>query len=184
MGAPVVHWEITRRATCPAGLKRVLGSLLAALLIVLLLPLYILIYVAIKFDSRGPVIFVQERWGMHTRRFKMYKFRTLRHNAPDPTPKYEMLENDARVTRVGAVLRRTSLDELPQLFNVVIGNMSLVGPRPLVEWESKECLRNHAERFLVKPGITGLSQVYARNAVDLSARLTGRGVRPAVEPPP
>ena len=87
-----------------------------------------------------------------------------------PTPRYEMLENDPRVTRVGALLRRTSLDELPQLFNVLLGDMSLVGPRPLVEWESKECLRNHAERFLVKPGITGLSQVYARNAVDLVAR--------------
>jgi lipopolysaccharide/colanic/teichoic acid biosynthesis glycosyltransferase len=152
------------------ALKRGFDPVLAAFLFVLLSPLYFLIWLGIRLDSPGPAIFVQERWGLDTRPFRMYKFRTLRHNAPDPSQKYEMVESDPRVTRIGAFLRKTSLDELPQLLNVILGNMSLVGPRPLVEWESRECLERHSERFLVLPGITGLSQVYARNAVDLSAR--------------
>lgn len=152
------------------SLKRTLDVVLAGALHILLAPLFVVIFVAIKLDSSGPAIFVQERWGFHMRRFKMYKFRTLRHNSPDPHERYEMVESDPRITRIGAFLRRTSLDELPQITNVLLGNMSIVGPRPLVGWESEICLANHRERFLVKPGITGLSQVYARNGVDLSAR--------------
>ena len=100
----------------------------------------------------------------------MIKFRTLRQDMPDPHSRYEMREDDPRITRVGAFLRNTSLDELPQLYNVITGSMSLVGPRPLVEWESRETLRKHAARFEVKPGITGLSQITVRNSVDLDSR--------------
>jgi len=100
----------------------------------------------------------------------MVKFCTLRHDMPDPHSRYEMREDDPRITRVGAFLRDTSLDELPQLYNVITGSMSLVGPRPLVEWESRETLRKHAARFEVKPGITGLSQITVRNSVDLDSR--------------
>ena len=82
-----------------------------------------------------------------------------------------MVEEDPRITRVGAFLRRTSLDELPQLFNVLAGTMSLVGPRPLVEWESQLAWKSHPERFEVKPGITGLSQVAVRNSVAFGERL-------------
>ncbi len=151
-------------------IKRMLDIVLSAALHILLAPLFVIIVIAIKLDSAGPAIFIQERWGIHTRRFKMFKFRTLRHNSPDPHARYEMIECDPRITCIGSFLRRTSLDELPQLTNVLLGTMSIVGPRPLVPWESEQCLAHHRERFSVKPGITGLSQVYARNAVNLSAR--------------
>jgi lipopolysaccharide/colanic/teichoic acid biosynthesis glycosyltransferase len=150
--------------------KRVIDLTISIVLTLILSPLLLLISAAVKFDSPGPALFIQERRGHYFNKFKMFKFRTLRHNASDPHLKYEMVESDPRITRVGKFLRKTSLDELPQLFNVIIGNMSLVGPRPLVEWESCECLQTHPLRFEVKPGITGLSQVYARNSVDLSAR--------------
>lgn len=151
-------------------IKRIFDLVVATVTLLLASPVLIVIFILIRLGSPGPALFVQNRWGMHTRPFRMYKFRTLKHNAPDPHEKYEMVEEDPRVTRIGAFLRKTSLDELPQLFNVFVGNMSIAGPRPLVEWESKETLVRHSERFLVKPGITGLSQVYARNAVDLDAR--------------
>jgi lipopolysaccharide/colanic/teichoic acid biosynthesis glycosyltransferase len=101
----------------------------------------------------------------------MIKFRSMRHRAPDPHDHYETRSDDPRITHVGAFLRRTSLDELPQLFNVIVGSMSLVGPRPLVEWESQEAARTHAERFALRPGITGLCQITVRNGADFHARL-------------
>jgi sugar transferase EpsL len=135
------------------------------------LPLFAAIAVAISLDSPGPVLFRQSRRGLNYAAFTVYKFRTLRHGAPDPHARYETQETDSRITRVGAWLRRWSLDELPQLINVLNGSMSVVGPRPLVEWESAESLLTHAERFAVKPGITGLSQVTVRNAAGFLERL-------------
>ena len=151
-------------------LKRALDLLITIPLCVFLLPLFLAISLSVKADSKGPVFFIQKRRGRFFREFRVIKFRTLRHGAPDPCQRYEMLERDPRITLAGAVLRRTSLDELPQLFNVLAGSMSLVGPRPLVEWESQDCLKKYAERFRVKPGITGLSQVAVRNSVDFDAR--------------
>ena len=111
--------------------------------------------------------------GQEMREFTIIKFRSLSHAAPDPHERYEMLEGDRRITRVGALIRATSLDELPQLFNVVEGSMSLVGPRPLVEWESQDALITHPQRYRVKPGITGLSQIEVRNSVNFCERLVG-----------
>jgi lipopolysaccharide/colanic/teichoic acid biosynthesis glycosyltransferase len=152
-------------------LKRLMDLSIALPLCICLLPVFALIAIAIKLDSRGPVFFIQERRGKRFRVIRVIKFRTLRHAAPDPHARYEMLETDPRITRVGSFLRRTSLDELPQLLTVIRGTLSLVGPRPLVEWESRDCLAKHAERFQVKPGITGLSQVAVRNSADFFARL-------------
>jgi undecaprenyl phosphate N,N'-diacetylbacillosamine 1-phosphate transferase len=151
-------------------IKRAIDLLISVPLLIILSPLFLIISLLIKADSTGPIFFIQDRRGFNFKKFRMFKFRTLLHNAPDPHANYEMIETDPRVTRTGKFLRKTSLDELPQLFNVLIGNMSLVGPRPLIEWESQECLKNHPRRFTVKPGITGLSQAYARNSVDLIAR--------------
>jgi lipopolysaccharide/colanic/teichoic acid biosynthesis glycosyltransferase len=151
-------------------LKRSIDLGIALPLGLVLSPLFLLVALAIKLDSRGPVFFRQERRGLGFRKFTILKFRSLRHAAPDPHGRYEMNEHDPRITRVGEWIRRTSLDELPQLLNVIAGSMSLVGPRPLVEWESRDCIATHPERFLVKPGITGLSQIHVRNAVDLDAR--------------
>ena len=151
-------------------LKRVMDLAIGLPLFIATFPFLLLIAIALKLDSPGDVFFCQERIGRDFRPFVMVKFRTLRHDMPDPHSRYEMREDDPRITRVGAFLRNTSLDELPQLYNVITGSMSLVGPRPLVEWESRETLRKHAARFEVKPGITGLSQITVRNSVDLDAR--------------
>jgi lipopolysaccharide/colanic/teichoic acid biosynthesis glycosyltransferase len=145
-------------------------ALAIPLLLILALPLCF-IAVLIKLESPGPALFRQQRRGRRFRPFWMLKFRTMRHGMPDPRPRYETEQRDPRITRLGAILRRTSIDELPQLFNVLAGSMSLVGPRPLVEWESQEALRSHPQRFDVLPGITGLSQVAVRNGAGFSMRL-------------
>ena len=153
------------------ALKRTIDLAVAVPACLLLAPLFAILAVAIKLDSAGPVFFVQKRRGLRMREFSIVKFRSLAHGLPDPHARYEMQGADPRITRVGDFLRRTSLDELPQLFNVVAGSMSLVGPRPLVEWESQECVARHAERFEVKPGITGLSQITVRNAAGFFERV-------------
>ena len=153
------------------ALKRAIDLTVAVPACLLLAPVFGIIALAIKLDSSGPVVFVQRRRGLGMREFTIVKFRSLRHGARDPHARYEMQDTDPRITRVGDFLRRTSLDELPQLFNVVAGSMSLVGPRPLVEWESQECVARHAERFEMKPGITGLSQITVRNAAGFFERV-------------
>ena len=167
--APVIIFD-NRFSGSASAVKRLMDLAIGLPLCVIASPLLVLIAVAIKLDSAGPVFFRQDRIGRRFTPFKIVKFRTLRHNMPDPYSRYEMQEGDPRITRVGTLLRNTSLDELPQLYNVIKGSMSLVGPRPLVEWESRETLRKHAARFAVKPGITGLSQITVRNSVDLDSR--------------
>ena len=151
-------------------IKRIFDIVFTVPLCLIFLPLFVIITIAIKFDSKGPVFFVQNRRGLDFKIIKVIKFRTLKHNIPDPHENYEMLENDVRITRVGSFLRKTSLDELPQLINILMGTMNFVGPRPLVEWESQKSLENYSERFRVKPGITGLLQVSGRNSIDFNAR--------------
>jgi len=151
-------------------LKRALDLALALPLCLLLAPLLVAIALAVRLETPGPALFRQQRRGRGFRPFTFLKFRSLRHGAPDPHAAYEMVASDPRITRVGRWLRATSLDELPQLLNVIEGSMSLVGPRPLVEWESRRALEGFAERFLVKPGITGWSQVLVRNAVGFDER--------------
>lgn len=153
------------------ALKRSIDLAIGVPVCVALLPVMAAVAVAIKLESPGPVLFRQRRRGLDFEPFTMNKFRSLRHGAPDPHPRYEMIEGDARITRVGAFLRRTSLDELPQILNVIGGSMSLVGPRPLVEWESRDALATHPRRFWVKPGITGLSAIEVRNSVGMTERL-------------
>jgi exopolysaccharide biosynthesis polyprenyl glycosylphosphotransferase len=139
-------------------------------------PLYLLIAIAIKATSEGPVFFAQERFGHRRRIFRMYKFRSMVSNAPELMAQLEAqneasgpifkIRQDPRITPFGRFLRASSLDELPQLWNVLIGNMSLVGPRPMSVRDVM--LFNEAtlmRRFTVKPGITGLWQVSGRSAV-------------------
>jgi lipopolysaccharide/colanic/teichoic acid biosynthesis glycosyltransferase len=134
----------------------------SSICLVLSLPVMALIAVAIRLDSRGPAIFRQQRVGQHGKVFTLYKFRTMVDGA-DPVDRYRPAQiTDPRCTRVGRLLRRSRLDELPQLFNICRGEMRFVGPRPFVPNQEQECLegiRNYCQRWAVKPGATGWAQV-------------------------
>ena len=155
------------------ALKRVFDISVSVLIAVLGLPLWLLIALAIKLDSRGPVFYVDRRVGVGERDFPMFKFRTMVEGAERLQPKLESrneaegalfkIRNDPRVTRVGELLRRTSLDELPQLLNVLRGEMSLVGPRPLPLRDYARLQDWHHQRYNVLPGITGLWQIAGRS---------------------
>lgn len=143
---------------------------MAAVLLVLLAPLLLAITLAIKLSSRGPAIFAQQRAGRHGRPFWFYKFRTMRVDV-DPFGPSPKSGTDPRLTRIGKWLREYSLDELPQLINIVRGDMSLVGPRPLYVAQMAEWNERQRRRLLVKPGLTGLAQVSGRGALTREQKL-------------
>lgn len=154
-------------------IKKFLDIFLSFILLLLLSPLFILISLIIKFESKGPVVFKQMRAGKDGSKFFMYKFRSMRHGAENEKEKITHLNEkkgpvfkireDPRVTKFGKFLRQTSLDELPQLYNVLIGEMSLVGPRPLPVDEMERCTARQKIRLSVKPGITCLWQISGRS---------------------
>ncbi|WP_341913527.1 undecaprenyl-phosphate glucose phosphotransferase [Ferrovibrio terrae] len=145
--------------------KEVEDRLFAAGIVLLISPLLLLIAAAIKLDSPGPVIFKQKRYGRNNQLIEVFKFRSMHHHARDPNATQLATRNDPRVTRVGAFLRRTSLDELPQFFNVLRGDMSVVGPRPHALLAAaggvlyQEAVQNYDWRHRIKPGITGWAQI-------------------------
>ena len=160
--------------------KRIFDVAVGVVGLMLALPILAVCALVIKLDSPGPVFLVQERTGRHGARFRMYKFRTMVRNAEDlkaslahlnvlPPPDFKIID-DPRVTRVGKVLRKTSLDELPQLVNLIRGEMSLVGPRPTSFSPATYDLW-HTLRLEVTPGITGLWQVKGRNETTFNERL-------------
>lgn len=152
-------------------MKRLMDVMLASFALVLLSPLLVLAALAIALESGWPVLFRQTRLGLHGCEFDMYKFRSMVLNAVVAGP-YFTQENDPRITRVGRLIRRTSIDELPQLINVLRGDMSLVGPRPDVP--AQRCLYTEADwvqRCSVRPGITGLAQVVNRSNGTAAERL-------------
>jgi exopolysaccharide biosynthesis polyprenyl glycosylphosphotransferase len=139
-------------------LKRVCDFAGAVAFVIVGFPLFVLLALLIKLDSPGPIMFTQDRVGQNGKKFKMYKFRTMHtHASPyDFSPRHA---RDSRITRVGTILRRTSLDELPQLLNVLQGSMSLVGPRPEMPFIVDQYAERHKQRLQVKPGLTGLWQL-------------------------
>jgi lipopolysaccharide/colanic/teichoic acid biosynthesis glycosyltransferase len=160
--------------------KRAIDLGLCLLFVPLLLPIGLLCALAIRLESPGPILFAQQRTGQHGVRFPMFKFRTMVQNAEElkaslqhlnilPAPDFK-IPNDPRVTRVGRFLRKTSLDELPQVLNVIRGEMSIVGPRPTSFAASTYDLW-HSERLEVVPGITGLWQVKGRGTMTFDERL-------------
>jgi lipopolysaccharide/colanic/teichoic acid biosynthesis glycosyltransferase len=182
--------EASRRKAIPREFgKRALDVAISIFAAVVLAPVFMVVWIAIRLDSPGPAIFLQRRIGRDERPFNCFKFRTLRHNADenvhrdairrawakeplsnDPDSPFK-LTDDPRVTRVGRWLRRTSLDELPQLLNVLRGEMSIVGPRPAIPYELEHFRDWHHKRHIVKPGITGLCQVCGRGRLCPEAML-------------
>jgi lipopolysaccharide/colanic/teichoic acid biosynthesis glycosyltransferase len=160
--------------------KRLMDLVIGTALLPIVLPILFLCIAAIKLDSSGPVFFAQNRTGKGGRRFRMLKLRTMVENAEELKAQCQALNelkapdfkiaNDPRITRVGRILRKTSLDELPQIFNVMRGDMSLVGPRP-TSFSSSTYSPWHTARLEVKSGITGLWQVSGRNDLEFDERV-------------
>ncbi|OFU49971.1 sugar transferase [Aerococcus sp. HMSC10H05] len=157
-------------------LKRLFDLLISTVFLVILFPLFIIISVLIKLTSQGPILFCQSRIGEHGKIFKIFKFRTMINNAENIGDGLSIKsERDTRITKIGFFLRKTSLDELPQLLNIWLGEMSLVGPRPPVTYFPYQHYEGYPDwakkRFSVKPGITGLAQVTVRNSVGWNERI-------------
>ena len=153
-------------------IKRLLDVIFSTVLLVFLCLPMLAIAVAIRIDSRGGAIFKQERRGRDGGVFVCYKFRTMYKSAPPCVPASKLSDADRYITRVGGFLRRSSLDELPQLLNVLMGDMSLVGPRPLICEESDIHERRMEEGiYTLRPGITGMAQVSGRNLLDDGEKL-------------
>src|ERR671934_1341091 len=151
--------------------KRAFDLTVASSVGVLAAPLLGAIAAAIKFESRGPLFFRQERIGRHGRPFEIVKFRTLVDSPPGEPADYLISKSDPRITRVGAFLRRWSLDELPQVWNVLRGDMSIVGPRPTLRYQVERYDDFQRRRLEVLPGVTGWAQVSGRNALTWPERI-------------
>ncbi|MGH3717112.1 MAG: sugar transferase [Micromonosporaceae bacterium] len=172
------------------SVRQLTEAFVALVLLLLVSPVLVAVAVAVKLSGPGPVLFRQERLGLHRRGFRIIKFRTMADGNSDEIHRRYVrrlltedappdggqagvykLAADPRVTRIGGFLRRTSLDELPQLWNVVRGELSLVGPRPVLAWEAELFPEGAERRFTVRPGITGLWQISGRSTVDYRAAL-------------
>ncbi|HPT77495.1 MAG TPA: sugar transferase [Candidatus Atribacteria bacterium] len=161
-------------------LKRPIDLILAVTGLILLLPLLLAIAVIIKLDSKGPVLFKQKRIGKGKRTFYIYKFRTMRIDTPKDTPTHMLKDPEKWITRVGRFLRKTSLDELPQILNIIKGDMSIIGPRPAL-WNQYDLIaeRDNYGANDILPGLTGWAQINGRDELPIKekARLDGEYVQ-------
>jgi len=161
-------------------IKRGIDFCLSLLGIITLFPLFVLIVVLIKVDSPGPILFKQKRVGIHKKHFNILKFRTMRIDTPKDTPTHMLEDPDKWITKVGKFLRKTSLDELPQIFNILIGEMAIVGPRPAL-WNQYDLIteRDKYGANDIMPGLTGWAQINGRDElpIDVKAKLDGEYVK-------
>lgn len=156
--------------------KRLLAILISGLAIIILSPVLLAVAIAIKCDSKGPVLFKQKRVGKDKQHFMIYKFRSMYVDAPADMPTHMLKDPTAMITKVGAFLRKTSLDELPQLFNIFKGEMAIVGPRPAL-WNQYDLIaeRDKYNANSIRPGLTGWAQINGRDEleIDEKSRLDG-----------
>lgn len=159
-----------------AYVKRIFSAVLSFLGIVLLSWLFLIIAAAIKLDSPGPIFFKQKRVGIHKKYFEIYKFRTMRSDTPHDMPTHLLTDPDQYITKVGRFLRKTSLDELPQLFNILAGDMAVVGPRPAL-WNQYDLIAEREKYGAndIRPGLTGWAQIHGRDELEIEekAKLDG-----------
>lgn len=152
---------------------------LSGIAIVVLTPFWLLAFIAIKIDSKGPIFFTQKRIGIHKKAFTILKFRTMRIDTPHDVPTHMLDNPDQWITRVGKFLRKTSLDEIPQIFNIFVGQMSIIGPRPAL-WNQDDLLaeRDKYGANDVRPGLTGWAQINGRDELEIpvKAKLDGEYV--------
>ena len=149
--------------------KYLLDRILAFILLILLLPLMLIISILILIEDGMPIFFIQERVGINGKIFKMYKFRSFKRDA-DLSNVYTY-SDDPRISKIGKIIRRYSLDELPQLINIIKGEMSFIGPRPNLPFQYEQLNDIQKQRYLVKPGITGLAQINGRNKLTWEERI-------------
>lgn len=156
--------------------KRIMAIILSLIGMVLLSPIYVLLIIAIKIESRGPVLFKQKRVGLHKEHFHILKFRTMRIDTPKDTPTHLLDNPDQYITKVGKFLRKTSLDELPQIWNIFIGQMNVIGPRPAL-WNQYDLIaeRDKYGANDIPPGLTGWAQINGRDElpIEVKAKLDG-----------
>ncbi|AMH89291.1 glycosyl transferase [Streptococcus mitis 17/34] len=161
-------------------IKRLGDITLSLIGIIVLCPIFIIIIIAIKLDSEGPAIFKQKRFGLHKKSFYVLKFRTMKVESPKYVATRDLHNSEQWITRVGSVLRKTSLDELPQLCNILVGNMSIVGPRPVAinELDVVEARDKYGANDVL-PGLTGWAQINGRDnlSTDMKAKLDGYYVK-------
>ena len=161
-------------------IKRIIDILLSGLAIIILSPLLLILCIAIKLDSPGPIFFTQKRVGIHKTYFQIYKFRTMRTDTPKDMPTHMLANPEQYITKTGRFLRKTSLDELPQIFNIFKGDMSIVGPRPAL-WNQYDLVaeRDKYGANDVTPGLTGWAQINGRDELEIpvKAKLDGEYVK-------
>lgn len=160
-------------------IKRIIDFVLSLIGCILLSPIFIILCIAIKIDSQGPILFKQKRIGIHKKHFYILKFRTMRIDTPKDMPTHMLADPDQYITKVGKFLRKSSLDELPQLFNILKGDMSIIGPRPAL-WNQYDLVEERDKYGAndVMPGLTGWAQINGRDELEIpvKAKLDGEYV--------
>lgn len=153
------------------SIKRVVDFILALMGIIILSPILLILCIAIKIDSRGPIIFKQKRVGLNKSHFNILKFRTMKVDTPKEMPTHLLENPDFFITKVGKFLRKTSLDELPQLFNILKGDMAVIGPRPAL-WNQYDLIeeRDKYQANDIRPGLTGLAQISGRDELEIPVK--------------
>ncbi len=151
--------------------KSLFDTIFGLVLLILLLPVFIIFGILIKLDSKGPIFFKQVRIGKDEKPFKIYKFRSMVDKAEEIGLGRNLSKDDTRITKLGDFLRNWSLDELPQIINIMKGDMSFIGPRPTLDYQVKAYNKVQRKRLLMKPGVTGWAQVNGRNSLTWEKRI-------------